>query len=319
MEIYGLALILLSGFSIIYLKLAKKFNIVDKPNHRSSHTRLTIRGGGILFVFGLIIYFVISDFKYPYFVLGTMIVAILSFIDDVITLSAKIRWPFQVIAIILLFYQVGFENFSMWTYLPIMILALGFVNFFNFMDGINGITGLSSLVVIVGFYYLNQTYPVVDDSFLIILSISVLVFGFFNFRKKAIMFAGDIGSITMAMILFFLGVKYIITTESALIFCLYIVFGADSTLTVFYRIYKREKLSDAHRQHIYQKLVDNFKLSHLKVSMYYTVLQVFISVFTFYVFFNIEVKYHFIIGVLISLILTAFYIYLFKKNEKKLQ
>ena len=316
---YLYSLIILIGLAFLYKFLAVQYKIIDKPNHRSSHTKPTIRGGGILFLFGLLIYFVWSDFQYPYFVLGTMVVAILSFIDDIVTLSAKIRWPFQVIAIILLFYQVGFDYFPIWTYLPLLVLAVGFVNFFNFMDGINGITGLSSLVVIGGFYYLNQTHPVVEDSFLIILGTSVIVFGFFNFRKKAVMFAGDIGSITMAMILFFLGVKYVIATQSALVFCLYMVFGADSTLTVFYRILKREKLSDPHRHHIYQKLVDNFKLSHLQVSMYYTILQIVLSVVTFYVIYNVEVKYHFIIGVVISQVLTAIYIYLFRKNEKKLR
>lgn len=310
--------IVLIFLSYLYLKIADKFNIIDKPNHRSSHKSITIRGGGIVFLFGLLFFFFISDFQYPYFVLGTLILAVLSFIDDIVTLSAKIRWPFQVIAIILLFYQIGFEYFPLWSYLPVMILAVGFINFFNFMDGINGITGTSSIVVLGAFYYLNLTYPIVEESLFINVGISILIFGYFNFRKKALMFAGDVGSITMAMIIFYLGVQYIIVTKSPLIFCLYMIYGADSTLTIFYRIYKREKISKPHRHHIYQKLVDNFNISHLKVSIFYAIAQMMLSAIVIYIIYNIELKYHFSFGVLISFMLTAIYIYLFKKNEKKI-
>jgi len=305
--------------SILYYLIADKFNVIDKPNHRSSHTKPTIRGGGIMFVFGLLIYFFLYEFPYPYFVLGTALIAIVSFVDDLVTLRARIRWPFQMLAVILIFYQVGLEHFPVWTYAPVLILALGFVNFFNFMDGINGITGLSALVVLGAFYYLNQIYPVIDETLLMYIMISVLVFGFYNFRKKALMFAGDIGSIAMAMILLYVGVQLILKTQSPLIIVLYMVYGADSTLTIFYRIYKREKISDAHRHHIYQKLVDNFGFSHLFVSSLYAILQVIISIITIYIILNVDLKYHFILGLAISQVLTGFYIYLFRKNEKRIK
>lgn len=304
--------------SFLYYFIADKFNIIDKPNHRSSHTKPIIRGGGIVFLFGLLIYFFAHEFTYPYFVLGTVLIAVVSFVDDLITLKARIRWPFQMLSVLLIFYQVGFEYFPLWTYLPVLILALGFVNFFNFMDGINGITGLSALAVLASFYYLNEYFPVIDGVLLLYCMIAVLVFGFFNFRKKALMFAGDIGSISMAMILLYIGVKLILETHSPLIIVLYMVYGADSTLTIFYRIYKREKISDPHRHHIYQKLVDNFGMSHLSVSSLYAIAQVMVSIFTIYVILNVDLKYHFIIGFGVSQVLTAFYIYLFKKNEKRI-
>lgn len=317
MSSYIYVFILLLAFSFFYLRIAKRFNIVDKPNYRSSHTKPTIRGGGIVFLLGLLIYFVLSGFKYPWFVAGTAIIAVLSFIDDIITLSSKMRWPFQLLAVLLLLYEIGFENFPVWTYFPIVILALGFINFFNFMDGINGITGLSALVLLLSYYYINMEYPVVEDSFIIIMAISIVVFGYFNFRKKAMMFAGDIGSITIAMILLFMGLELILATKSPLIIVLYMVYGADSTLTIFYRIFKREKISKPHRHHIYQKLVDNFGYTHMQVSVLYAVMQVFISAIAIYVLFNVSIKYHFIIGFIISQVLTVFYIYLFKKNEKR--
>lgn len=315
--IYALLILIIAAFAYKYLAI--RFKILDKPNYRSSHVKPTIRGGGILFLFGLLIYFFWEDFSLPYFVTGTVIIALLSFVDDIKTLSAKIRWPFQLLAVLLLFYEIGFDHFPIWTYVPVLVLAVGFINLFNFLDGINGITGFSSFLVLASFYYLNQPYPVTKDSFLIIMMLSVLVFGFFNFRKKALMFAGDVGSITMAMIILYLGIEYIIATESPLIICLYMVFGADSTLTLFYRVLKREKLSEPHRHHIYQKMVDNFKYSHLGVSGIYSLLQIIVSAVTLYVIFHVNQKYHFIIGFGISQFLTILYIYVFRRNEKRIK
>jgi len=316
---YVIIFVALIVSAFLYLKIAMKYRILDNPNYRSSHVKPTIRGGGILFLFGLLIFFFWNHFVYPYFVLGTGMIALLSFVDDIKTLSAKIRWPFQLLAVILLLYEIGFDHFPIWSYIPILILAVGFINLFNFLDGINGIAGFSSLVVLAGFYYLNQEYPVVDDSFLITMMLSVVVFGFFNFRKKAVMFAGDVGSITMAMVILYLAIEYMVASGSALVMCLYMVFGADSTNTLLYRVIKKEKLSQPHRHHIYQKLVDNFKFSHLQVSSYYTILQVLVSVFALYAMHNLDLKYHFVLGMAVSLILTAFYIYLFRKNEKRIQ
>lgn len=314
---YIIFFIVLIAMAFIYLKVAMKYRILDNPNYRSSHVKPTIRGGGILFLFGLLLFFFWNNFPDPIFISGVFVVAVSSFVDDIFTLSAKIRWPFQLLAVILLFYQIGLEHFPLWTYAPLLILAVGFVNLFNFLDGINGITGFSSMVVLLAFYYLNQDFPVVDDSFLIIIMLSVVVFGYFNFRQKALMFAGDVGSITMAMILFYLGVKYILVTESPLIICLYMVFGADSTLTLFYRIAKREKISTPHRHHIYQKLVDNFKFSHLQVSGMYALLQLVLSLITLYVIYNVDLKYHFAIGLGISQLLTLVYILIFRKNKRR--
>lgn len=314
---YIFVFVFLTACSFAYLAIAKRFRIVDKPNHRSSHTKPTIRGGGIVFLFGLLTYFVMSGFSYPYFVLGTMLIAVVSFTDDLKTLSARIRWPFQVISILLIFYEIGFDYFPVWTYLPVLVLAVGFINFFNFMDGINGITGLSALVTMGAFYYLNIHYLVVDESLLICILISVVIFGYFNFRKKALMFAGDIGSITLGMIILYVGVKLILVIQSPLIVVLYMVYGADSTLTIFYRIYNKEKISDPHRHHMYQKLVDNFCFSHLYVSGLYAVLQIILNVITLYFILNVEIQYHFLIGFAISLVLTFLYIYLFRKNEKQ--
>ena len=136
MEKYLIVFAVLAILSYIYLKLAIKYKIIDKPNQRSSHTKITVRGGGILFILAIILFFILNNYQYPF----------VSFLDDIYTLSSKIRFPFQIIAILLVLFEVGLP-FS-----PIYILCLltgvGIINMFNFMDGINGVTGFYSLAVI---------------------------------------------------------------------------------------------------------------------------------------------------------------------------
>ena len=314
---YSIVLALLLVMALVYYKLADRLNIIDKPNHRSSHDTLTIRGGGILFFLAVLCFFVASNCSYPYFVLGVSLISIVSFVDDLISLSPKIRLFFQVAAVLLICYQIGWETIPLWAYLPVLIIAMGFMNIFNFMDGINAITGLCALVVLGSFYYLNEQITVVEPDLLIYTFMAVVVFAFFNFRKKALMFAGDIGSISMAVILLFVGILLIIKTGSILVIGLYGVYAADAVYTIFYRIYLKEKLAEAHRHHIYQKLVDNFGLSHMRVSLMYAGLQLLINCLIIYVILNVELSYHIFIGVAIALFLLLIYIQVFKWNEKR--
>lgn len=129
--------------SLVYLKLAEHFNIVDKPNERSSHTIPTIRGGGILFLGALWLYFISSGFQYPYLILGATLIGGISFIDDLKTLSSKLRLPFQFFAIALVLIEIGMLTDSWWLLVLVLIIGVGFINIYNFMDGINGITGFT--------------------------------------------------------------------------------------------------------------------------------------------------------------------------------
>jgi UDP-GlcNAc:undecaprenyl-phosphate/decaprenyl-phosphate GlcNAc-1-phosphate transferase len=75
--------ILLILIMLAYFKLADQYNIIDKPNLRSSHTSITIRGGGVLFGIAAILFFVFNQFQYPFFLAGLCIISIISFLDDV--------------------------------------------------------------------------------------------------------------------------------------------------------------------------------------------------------------------------------------------
>lgn len=299
--------------SIIYLKLAVKYKIIDKPNQRSSHTKITVRGGGIIFPIAILLFFFFNDYQYPFFVLGVFLISIISFLDDIYTLSSRVRFPFQFLAIYLILYQIGLPFQPIYMFILYFLTGIGMINMFNFMDGINGITGLYSLTTIFGFFLINLNEQIVSSEILIYVSISILIFGFYNFRKKAIFFAGDIGSISIGMFIFFIGLYLTYKLNSPLILLLVIVYGADAGNTLLYRkFFTKESVLDPHRHHIYQKLADVKKMSHLKVSIIYAFLQLIIN-FIIYKTYNLDLLTQFLVLFSLVSIFILLYIYLFKK------
>lgn len=302
--------------SVIYYKLADKFNIIDKPNHRSSHTTPTIRGGGILFVIAMLCWFFVNNFSNPYFILGVLLIGTISFLDDILTLSTKMRLPIQFIAIGLMLYQTGLLEDSVFLYILIFIMSVGLINIFNFMDGINGITGLYSVVILLLYYCVNLNIKAVDQDLILYPIVSILIFGYYNFRKKAMMFAGDIGSICIAMLIFFVGTKLILVSNNIIILLSVVVYTADGLLTMIYRKFIGENLLEAHRHHIYQKLVDRTKLTHLQVSAIYALLQLLVGIIVIYAL-ESSLTSQIMIIVIVSITFIITYIVSFKLLEKK--
>ena len=317
MNRYILIALTLIVVSYLYLKLAIKFKIIDKPNERSSHTKITVRGGGIIFTIAIMLFFLLNDFKYPYFCLGVVLVSIISFLDDIFTLSSKIRFPFQFLAVFLILLEVGLPFSPMYIFIFALIFGIGMINMFNFMDGINGITGLYSLVTLVGFYFINVNEQLIDSDLIIYSIISILIFGFYNFRKKALFFAGDIGSITIGILVFFLGLYFVNSLASPLILLLIIVYGADAGITLLYRIFfTKESVLDAHRHHIYQKLVDIKNMSHLKVSVMYAFIQGIVNLIILK-YYDLDVHTQVIIFMGLVFVFILSYIFLFHKLKKR--
>ncbi|KGL64347.1 MraY family glycosyltransferase [Polaribacter sp. Hel1_85] len=311
MEKYFLVLIILILASYLYLKLAVKFKIIDKPNQRSSHTKITVRGGGIIFPIAILLFFFFNDYQYPYFVLGVFLISIVSFLDDIYTLSSKIRFPFQLLSVVMVLYQVGvpIEALSLFY----LILGVGTINFFNFMDGINGITGLYSIAVLSIFYFINLNEEIINPDLIIYPFISLIVFGFYNFRKKAVFFAGDIGSVTIGILIFFILLYFYVELKSPLIILAIIVYGADAANTFLYRkIFTNESVFEPHRHHVYQKLVDIKKMSHIKVSLIYTIIQLLLNV-VLYKTYQLELQTQFLILISIISFFILIYILVFKK------
>lgn len=263
---------------LVYFEIADHFNIIDKPNIRSSHQIVTIRGGGIIFGIASIIFYLMFGFQYLYFILGLLAIAAISFIDDVLTLNNKLRLGFHLLAVLLLFYQWGLFDLT-WYWIPLsLVFVIGTINAYNFMDGINGITGSYSLLCICTLYYINEKIiSFTSSDFLIVVGLSLLVFNYFNFRKKAKCFAGDVGSVGIAFILVFLIGQLIIKAENFSYILLLLIYGLDAVSTIVFRIIRKENIFEAHRSHFYQYLANEKKWSHLMVSGLYFLTQLFIN------------------------------------------
>lgn len=263
---------------IFYFKIADHFNIIDKPNHRSSHTTVTIRGGGIIFTIAALIFFFIFKFQYPYFVLGLFLITFISFLDDIFTLNNKVRLGIHLLSVLLMFYQWNLFSLS-WYWIPIaLIFVIGTINAYNFMDGINGITGGYSLLAIATLYYINEhVTSFTSSNLLITVGLSLLVFNFFNFRKKAKCFAGDVGSVSIAFIIVFLIGQLIIQTQNFNYILLLLFYGLDAVTTIVFRVIRKENIFEAHRSHFYQFLSNEKKWPHLVVVSIYIFIQVIIN------------------------------------------
>ena len=271
---YVIILVLLFLTELFYFRVADKFNIIDKPNERSSHSRITLRGGGIIFYFGALAYFLTNDWEYPWFILALSLITFISFVDDIRSTSQGLRLVFHFSAMALMFYQWGLYSLSWWWIVIALIICTGIINAYNFMDGINGITGGYSLVILAALAYINSEITTFVELALInTVLCSVLVFCFFNFRKKAKCFAGDVGSVSIAFILLFLIGKLILTTGDFSWIILLVVYGVDSVLTIIHRLMLHENIGLPHRKHMYQLMANELKIPHVGVSLIYMAAQ----------------------------------------------
>ncbi len=265
---------------LLYFRIAEHYNIVDKPNHRSSHKSITIRGGGIIFPISLIVWFILSGFQHLFFVSGLLLISSISFLDDIYTLKSGIRSIIQSIAVALLLYAMPFR-LDWYYYVLIFVAVKGTINAYNFMDGINGITGAYSFVALVSLLYINSEIYFADNNLIIYALLSILVFNFFNFRRKARCFAGDVGSVSIAFIITFLLIQLIQKTNNFMYASILLVYGLDTVSTIIFRLIRKEKITEAHRSHFYQFLANQKRWKQLRVSSLYCLSQLFINIVLF--------------------------------------
>ena len=121
MTTYLIIFALLLIAELVYFRIADRFNIIDKPNERSSHTSVVLRGGGIIFLIGMWVWSAFYGFQYPWFLAGLTLVAGVSFVDDIRSLPDSVRLVAQFAAAAMAFYQLGILHWSMWW---IVVLAL---------------------------------------------------------------------------------------------------------------------------------------------------------------------------------------------------
>jgi len=281
---YVIIAALLMAAELCYFKIADHFNIIDKPNQRSSHTRIVLRGGGIIFTIALWIWSIWYGFEYPWLLAGVTLAAGVSFVDDIHSLPDSLRLVVQFVSMFMVFQDIGVLQWELWWIVLIgLIAAVGGTNIFNFMDGINGITGAYALSIAVPLMILNDRYGFMEESLLVVMVLSLLVFSFFNFRTKAKCFAGDVGSIGMALLLVFGIGRLMIQTGDVTWIVLYLLYGVDGVLTICHRIMLHENLGQAHRKHVFQLMANELKMPHVVVSTIYMVLQLAVSLIAIYV------------------------------------
>ncbi|WP_304517206.1 UDP-GlcNAc--UDP-phosphate GlcNAc-1-phosphate transferase [Cecembia rubra] len=272
-----LALVLLPLYFLLfelYLRVAKRWNITDVPNQRSSHTKVTVRGGGIIFVVGAFTAFVLGYIGiWP--LLGLIISALAGFVDDLHPLPTWPRLLAHFSALLLLLWGGGLFILPWWLIIIIMIIFTGWVNVFNFMDGINGITALYSLVALGTFYFLPEVKEYKD--LIVVMGLALIVFAFYNFRKKAIAFAGDVGSISLAFLIGFLWMDLIFLSDRFYYILFLSVYLLDALFTILIRLRNRENILKPHRKHLYQYLANELGQPHLKISLFYVLIQLFIN------------------------------------------
>lgn len=305
-------IIFISSFIITYLvrEFAIKKSIMDVPNERSSHTIATPRGGGLAIAItwfsGITFLFFTNniDTNLYYALISGILISIISFIDDIYNLKSTPRMVVQAICAGLALYFIGglqkldlgfyiIEN----VYLLSAIAFIGiiwFINLFNFIDGIDGYTASETIFVAITLFFLT------GQSLSLILAFSTLGFLIWNWQKAKI-FMGDIGSTLLGFTIIVLAIHYQNTNQVSLINSLTLtsVFWFDATYTLFKRFLNKEKLSEPHRKHFYQRIVQS-GFSHQKTVLY----AMFINVILFSLIYLTSKNSNIIlVSLLISLIL----------------
>ena len=320
---YCIIAVLLLVCELAYFKVADYFNIIDKPNERSSHSTIVLRGGGIIFAISILVWMawqmvngewlMVKD--YLPFIVGLVLIASVSFVDDIHSLPDSVRLVAQFVAMVLMFWSMGIMHWDLWWFVIIaLIVCVGATNVINFMDGINGITAGYAIAVLLPLLLVNRWAGFIEESYLVVALIGVLVFCIFNFRPKgkAKCFAGDVGSIGIAFIMLFAIGKLIVQTGDFTYLIFLLVYGVDGTMTICHRIMLHENLGEAHRKHAFQLMSNELKIGHVTVTMIYSVLQLVISFgFIYLIPDTVGAHWAYLLGA--ALVLAIAYILFMKK------
>lgn len=266
--------LLLLSIVLTYLirSYALKRAIIDIPNERSSHSVPTPRGGGlsiiVVFYIGLFLFKESIDSKLFLALFSALPIAIVSILDDIYTLSSKLRLAIQVFSATLALYFLGgvakidFVFFSLtgwWLNIVALISIVWLTNLYNFLDGIDGYVATQTIMVGVGMFLL------LHNPLGMVLAVGSLGFLFFNWDRASI-FMGDVGSATLGFILSIF--IFSDTTGEVIYFWLVmlLLFIMDATVTLYRRYRNGEKITQAHRKHAYQRLTQS-GWSHQKVTL----------------------------------------------------
>lgn len=259
---------------VILRPLLRRAGVVDVPNERSSHSAVVIRGGGLAPLCAIVLGAVFAPTSAPLWILIGLGAAagLLGFVDDVRSLSARVRFAAQIVLGACLGSLVVIVSGSAWWALPVVtILFAASVNMVNFMDGINAISSLYGAVVGGSFVVLGVVLSIewlaVSGALTGIAFLLFLPWNLFGSR----MFLGDsgsylLGALTVSMAVF--AVAAGVPWPSA--FAPFAIYATDTAFAIGGRLIRGERVWEAHRMHQYQQLVDS-GLPHLSVAAYVAV------------------------------------------------
>lgn len=256
----------------------RAWQVVDVPNARSSHTRITPRGGGL----GVLVT-VLPGWLLAWWLAGVMpenaavvaaatLLAVICWIDDVRTIGPALRFGVQIVTVGVGLTGLDADQHVFGGYLPFFVdrVAAGicwlwFINLFNFMDGIDGLAATETIAVCLGvillaFLYLGQPVLAVEA---LILAGAALGFLWWNWSPAKV-FMGDVGSAPIGFLVGFLLMNLAAAGELAAALILPMYFAADATVTIFRRLGRGAKIWEPHREHAYQRAVQA-GLSHRRV------------------------------------------------------
>ena len=261
---------------VIYLKIARQVGLIDVPNHRSSHLNSTVRGGGVIFPIAFLLSYFTSTNHFTLLLIAVLMLSTISLLDDKYSLPSRLRFIVQFIASVFLILQLELPLIH-WAFPIVLFVLVGGVNAFNFMDGINGITALYSIVTLSSLWVVNTQVSFIEANYILFPLMSVLAFSLFNVRKRALCFAGDVGSISIAAIILFLLFKLVIHTQDYFYLLILLVYALDSGVTILKRKFRGENIFNPHREHLYQQLVHKKGWTHLHVSLLFAIMQLLIN------------------------------------------
>ncbi len=306
------ALLLFAGF-LLYFRVARAYNILDVPNHRTMHEGATIRGGGIVIFIAVALYALLAGSPGWYFVAGITVMGITGFLDDLYNLTGKVRFPLQLLSMIFVLAELQLLQTNIIWLIIILIIATGALNAFNFMDGINGMTGGYATITILSMIIVNSfVQNFISNDFLYFTLLTLIVFNLFNFRKKAVCFAGDVGSLTIAFILIFILIKMIHETHQFIYILFLTLYGIDTIFTIVQRLSLRQNIFEAHRLHLFQVVISKTGMPHLRMSTIYMVLQLVINILIIQIA-TIPIQQQFFYAFIMLLGLSVCYIIIKKK------
>jgi UDP-N-acetylmuramyl pentapeptide phosphotransferase/UDP-N-acetylglucosamine-1-phosphate transferase len=239
-----------------------------------------------------------------------MLISFISFIDDIRSLPVYVRLPIHVISVLMLMHGFSvFEHWPLWFSTSLLFIMLGIINAYNFMDGINGMTALYSLISFSSFWFVIKYVEHMESTAFVNYGIvSCIVFLFFNFRKRAICFLGDVGSIGLGFWTV-AALCYIIFLQHHFEYILFLsVYGIDTGYTILERLRKKENIFKPHRQHLYQRLANEGKQSHLVISTIYASVQLAVNAVVVFTTWNIIIT-----GLIIMIPLSITYFWLKRK------